>query len=95
MKRMMVTRLIGLYVAVATGLATLGGSLAVAATQPKPTFSEDVRAALGQMGKTLLAKEFSFRARTIRPYANENGVLLHRARLQDHGSSAGSVADRR
>jgi hypothetical protein len=29
------------------------------------------------MGKTLLAKEFSFRARTIRAYANENGVLLH------------------
>lgn len=32
---------------------------------------------MAQMGKTLLAKEFSFRARTIRPYASENGVLLH------------------
>jgi hypothetical protein len=77
MKRMMVTRLTGLYVAVAMGLAVLGGSLAVAATPPKPTISEDARAAVAQMGKTLLAKEFSFRATTIRAYANENGVLLH------------------
>ena len=77
MKRMMATRLTGLYVAVAMGLAMLGGSLAVAATPPKPTISEDARAAVAQMGKTLLAKEFSFQARTIRAYANENGVLLH------------------
>ena len=77
MKRMMATRLTGLYVAVAMGLAMLGGSLAVAATPPKPTISEDARAAVALMGKTLLAKEFSFRARTIRPYASENGVLLH------------------
>src|SRR5580692_5792954 len=77
MKRMMATRLTGLYVAVVMGLAMLGGSLAVAATPPRPTISEDARAAVARMGKTLLAKEFSFRARTIRAYANENGVLLH------------------
>ena len=77
MKRMMATRRTGLYVAVAMGLAMLGGSLAVAATPPKPAISEDARAAVAQMGKTLLAKEFSFRATTIRAYANENGVLLH------------------
>jgi len=77
MKRIMGTRLAGLYVSVAIGLTLLGGSLAVAANPPKPTVSEDARAAVAQMGKTLLAKEFSFRARTIRPYAIENGVLLH------------------
>ncbi|MGA8193214.1 MAG: hypothetical protein WB902_07570, partial [Acetobacteraceae bacterium] len=77
MKRIMATRLTGLYVGVAMGLAMLGASLAVAATPPKPTISEDARAAVAQMGKTLLAKEFSFRARTLRAYANENGVLLH------------------
>ena len=77
MKRMMATRRTGLYVAVAMGLAMLGGSLAVAATPPKPAISEDARAAVAQMGKTLLAKEFSFQATTIRAYANENGVLLH------------------
>jgi hypothetical protein len=77
MKRMMATRLTGLYVGAAICLAMLGASLAVAATPPKPTISEDARAAVAQMGKTLLAKEFSFRARTIRAYANEDGVLLH------------------
>ncbi len=77
MKRMMAARFTGLHVAVGVGLAMLGGSLAVAAAPPKPTISEDGRAAVAQMGKTLLAKEFSFRVRTIRPYANESGVLLH------------------
>ncbi len=77
MKRMIATRLTGLFVAVAISLVMLGGSLAVAATPPKPTISEDARAAVAQMGKTLLAKEFSFQARTIRAYAKENGVLLH------------------
>ena len=77
MKHIVATRLRGLYVAVAMGLVMLGASLAVAATPPKPTISEDARAAVAQMGKALLAKEFSFRARTIRAYANENGVLLH------------------
>jgi len=77
MNRTMATRLTGMYFSVAIGLGMLGGSLAVAATPPKPTISEDARAAVAQMGKTLLAKEFSLRARTIRAYANENGVLLH------------------
>ncbi len=67
----------GLHFAVAVGLAMLGGSPAVAANTPKPTISEDARAAVAQMGKTLLAREFSFRARTVRPYAKSNGVLLH------------------
>jgi hypothetical protein len=77
MKRMMATRLTGLCVVVAASLAMLCGSLAVAATPAKPTIGDDARAAVAQMGKTLLAKEFSFRARTIRPYALENGALLH------------------
>jgi hypothetical protein len=77
MKRVIAKCLIGICLAAAIGLAMPGGSLAVAATPPKPTISEGARAALAQMGKTLLAKEFSFRAQTIRAYANENGVLLH------------------
>lgn len=77
MKRIKGTRLAGRRAAVLIGLAMLCGSVAVAAAPPKPTISDDARAAVAQMGKTLLAKEFSFRARTIRPYANENGVLLH------------------
>ena len=77
MKRMMGIRLTGLYVAVTIGLAMLSGSPAVAANPPKPAISQDARAAIEQMGKTLRANEFSFRAQTIRPYANQNGVLLH------------------
>jgi hypothetical protein len=77
MKRIMGTRLASRYVAIALGVAMLCGSVAVAAKPPQPTISEDARAAVTQMGKTLLAKEFSFRARTVRPYANENGMLLH------------------
>ena len=77
MKHIDGARLAGRCVAIAIGLTMLSGSVAVAATAPKPTITEDARTAVAQMGKTLVAKEFSFRARTIRPYANENGVLLH------------------
>jgi hypothetical protein len=74
---MMAMCLTGWYVGVAVALTMLGGSLAVAATPPKPSIGADARDAIAQMGKTLLAKEFSFRARTIRAYASENGMLLH------------------
>jgi hypothetical protein len=37
----------------------------------------DARDALARMGKTLSAKEFSFRARTLRSYTGPNGELLH------------------
>jgi hypothetical protein len=37
----------------------------------------DARDALARMGKTLSAKQFSFQARTLRPYAGPNGELLH------------------
>lgn len=77
MKSIFGTRLAGVCIAVAIGLTVFGGPVAVAASPPKPTISEDAQAAVARMGKALLAKEFSFRARTIRPYANENGVLLH------------------
>src|ERR1700722_8099720 len=77
MKRIIATRLTGLYIGLAMGLVMPGAPLAVAATPPKPTISEDARAAVAQMGKTLLAKEFSFRAKTIRPYTDDKGVLLH------------------
>ena len=76
-RRTVVVALAGLYASVMESTTMFGSWSAVAATPPKPTITEDARAAVAQMGKTLLAKEFSFRARTIRPYANENGVLLH------------------
>ena len=77
MKRRAGTRLAGLYAAVAIGLGVVTGSPGVAANPPKPAISQDARDAVAKMGKTLRAGDFSFRARTIRPYANQNGVLLH------------------
>ncbi len=48
-----------------------------AATQAKPSISPEASAALTRMGQTLKSKEFSFQARTIRVYAEQNGELLH------------------
>ena len=39
--------------------------------------SPDARDALARMGTTLSAKEFSYRARTLRSYVGPNGELLH------------------
>jgi hypothetical protein len=66
--------------AVIGGLAgTLVGppALATSADPSKPTISADASAAIGEMGKTLLAPQFSFKARTLRVYADANGQPLH------------------
>lgn len=43
----------------------------------KPAISEDVAAAVSRMGKTLLAPQLSFTAKTIREYLDETGQPLH------------------
>jgi hypothetical protein len=43
----------------------------------EPGVSDEVRAVLAQMGKTMQAKQFSFQAHTLRAYAGPNGELLH------------------
>jgi hypothetical protein len=43
----------------------------------KPVVTEDASAALAQMGQTLLGKQFSFQARTLRVYADADGRFLH------------------
>ncbi len=68
--------LASLLASVAIGV-TPAGSVAHAASPPKPAISEDASSALARMGATLQAKEFSFQARTIRVYADQNGELLH------------------
>jgi hypothetical protein len=44
---------------------------------PAAGVSEDARAAISRMSKTLQAKQFSFDARTLRAYVGPNGELLH------------------
>ncbi len=77
MKRRTVALLASLCAGIVVGLAPPGGLPAVAATPPKPAITQDARSALAQMGTALLANEFSFRARTIRVYSNQDGMLLH------------------
>ncbi len=50
---------------------------AFSATRAKPVFSQEARAAMMQMGQTLLAKQFSFQARTLRVYVGTDGRFLH------------------
>src|SRR5258707_2510188 len=50
---------------------------AFGASPAKPVISEEVGAAMQQMGQTLLGKQFSFQARTLRAYADTDGRFLH------------------
>lgn len=61
------------------GVASLAGfdQAVHAAGPPKPTISEEASAAVAQMGKSLSADQFSFRARTLRAYVDANGQPLH------------------
>lgn len=67
-------------VVIAVGLLRVVSSLmpvARAEIALPAAISPDARDALARMGKTLSAKEFSFRARTLRSYTGPNGELLH------------------
>ncbi|HEY4042739.1 MAG TPA: DUF2092 domain-containing protein [Rhodopila sp.] len=77
MKRRTAVAFASLCAGVVVSTTMLGGWPAIAATPPKPAISEDARAALAQMGKALLAKEFSFHAHTIRVYENHGDEQLH------------------
>ncbi len=56
-------------------MAVVSQSLAAAA--PKPAISDDASTAIAQMGKSLAAREFSFRSRTLRVYPGPGGQPLH------------------
>lgn len=55
----------------------IGWTPAEAADAPQPGISANADAAIRQMGKTLSAKDFSFQARTIRVYQDDQGQPLH------------------
>jgi hypothetical protein len=50
---------------------------AFSASPAKRVISQEASAAMMQMGQTLLAKQFSFQARTLRVYADTDGRFLH------------------
>lgn len=69
-----------LVLVLAAGLGNLSPAIvSTAQSQPaqQTAIGPDARDALARMGKTLSAKEFSFRARTLRSYTGPNGELLH------------------
>ena len=68
---------VGLFACGLVGLAPSAAPAASASTQAKSQVSEEANAALTQMGQTLLAKELTFQARTLRVYADEKGRFLH------------------
>lgn len=68
---------VSLLASIVSTLTAVGSAVAPAANLPKPAISEAASSAVARMGKTLQANEFSFQARTIRVYANQNGELLH------------------
>jgi hypothetical protein len=71
--------------AVAATVGSIGATAlaAPAATAAKPAISEDVSAAIAQMGKTLQADQFAFQARTLRVYVERDGQALHVAHTID------------
>jgi hypothetical protein len=74
--RLLAASLVSLAIIV---LPALGASPAksAGATPAKPAISDEAKSALAQMGQTLLAKQFSFQARTLRVYPDTDGRFLH------------------
>lgn len=69
--------LAGMGTAAIVGGFPLMPPAAHAAAQPKQTVSQDASTAVAQMGKSLLADQYSFQVRTLRVYADTNGEPLH------------------
>ena len=76
MKRRTAALLASLCAGTLVGLAPVCDSTAVAASPEKSAISQDARTALAQMGTALLAKEFSFHARTIRVYSEDRKSVV-------------------
>ena len=71
--RSLVLVFVGAFASLSLGLIFTARS----ETAQETAIGPDARDALPRMGKTLSAKQFSFQARTLRPYAGPNGELLH------------------
>jgi hypothetical protein len=71
-------------VAAALGCMLAASVAAWAAEPAKPTISPDAAGAVTRMGKALSANQFSFKARTLRVYADSpKGIPLHIGHVMD------------
>ena len=66
----------GLVMAGLVSIAALVPAFGASSTT-KQTITPEASAALAQMAQTLLGKQFSFQARTLRVYADHDGRFLH------------------
>jgi hypothetical protein len=71
------SKALAIFVGIGIGGALGFGSALQAASPAKPVISEEAATAVAQMGKTLLADQYSFQARTLRVYSEANGQPLH------------------
>jgi hypothetical protein len=67
---------VGLVAASLMSVAAMAPGFGASSTT-KPTITPEASAALAQMGQTLLGKQFSFQAWTLRVYADNDGRFLH------------------
>jgi hypothetical protein len=68
---------VGLFASAMIGTTSTTISIARAQGSQETGISAEASAVLATMNKTLAAKQFSFRAHTVRAYAGPNGELLH------------------
>jgi hypothetical protein len=68
---------VGLVTAGLIAIAAMTPAFGASSSTAKPTISDEASTAVAQMGKTLLANQFSFQAHTIRVYAESDGQPLH------------------
>jgi hypothetical protein len=67
----------GLLASAAIGTMSVAVPPARAADPPAALTSDEAKAALARMSKTLTENQFSFRSHTVRAYVGANGELLH------------------
>jgi hypothetical protein len=67
----------GVWLLAAVLSLTIRVSGLAASSTTKPVITAEASTALAQMGQTLLGKQFSFQARTLRVYADTDGRFLH------------------
>jgi hypothetical protein len=75
---MIKVRVAGIAGLLAAGAVCAGVIVPASGASPaKPVISQEASAAMTQMDQTLLAKQFSFQAKTLRVYVGSDGRFLH------------------
>lgn len=82
-------RQVGLLAALSACVAVGANPASRAAEFGKPAIAAPVSTVVQEMSKTLLSKDFSFKAQTTRVYQDESGDFLHIVHHLDDGAGGG------